>query len=62
MSSLHSLTAWRYFIAFAESGHMNDVANRFDLNVSTISRSIRQLEKSLGQSLVKGNTKKIRTD
>ncbi len=59
MSSLHSLTAWRYFIAFAESGHMNDVANRFDLNVSTISRSIRQLEKSLGQSLVKGNTKKL---
>lgn len=59
MSSLHSLTAWRYFIAFVESGHMNDVANRFDINVSTVSRSIRQLETSLGQSLVKGSGKKL---
>lgn len=59
MSSLHSLSAWRYFIAFAESGHMYDVANRFDLNVSTVSRSIRHLEKALGQNLVKGQGKNL---
>lgn len=41
---------WEIFIAVAESGSISAIADRFQMEPSNISRSLSQLEKSLGNS------------
>ena len=45
------MTRWRYLIAFSEFGRISDVAMHFDVNASSVSRALKELETSLGQSL-----------
>ena len=59
MSKLDDLTAWRYFVAFARSGTLTAAATAMDVNTANISRAITGLEKALGVSLVRHNSRPL---
>ncbi len=49
MTKLNDLNAWRIFVSLCRTGSFSDTAADFDIDVSTVSRSIGGLEKALGQ-------------
>lgn len=51
MTKLNDLNAWRIFVSLCRTGSFSDTAADFDIDVSTVSRSIGGLEKALGQDL-----------
>lgn len=59
MSRVDDLTAWRYFLVFAQSGSLANAAKILDVESSNISRAIRALEKNLGVALVRHNVRPL---
>ncbi len=55
MTRLNDLNAWRIFVSLCRTGSFSDTAADFDIDVSTVSRSIGALEKALGQELFSRN-------
>ncbi|WP_418574908.1 helix-turn-helix domain-containing protein, partial [Parasutterella sp.] len=45
------LVRLRYFLAFAELGLLSAVAARFDVNESSVSRTLKAFEKEIGRTL-----------
>ena len=59
MARTDDLTAWRAFVTFARSGTLTAAANVLETEVSTLSRAIVGLEKSLGCELIRHNTRPL---
>ncbi|MDL2060010.1 LysR family transcriptional regulator [Mesosutterella sp. AGMB02718] len=57
---LQSITAWRYLTAFGSFGRISDVASHFDVNASSVSRALRELEASLGYPLFRAEGRNLR--
>lgn len=51
MNKINDLSSWRCFFHIVERGSINLVAHHYQVEVSTISRRLSQLEKSLGYPL-----------
>lgn len=59
MTKLNDLNAWRIFVSLCRTGSFSDTAADFDIDVSTVSRSIGELEKALGQDLFSRNSRPL---
>lgn len=59
MSRIDDLVAWRYFLAFAQTGSLVQAADVMEVESSNISRAIRALEKNLGVALVQHNVRPL---
>ncbi len=59
MSKLNDLNAWKIFVSLSRTGSFSDTAADFDIDVSTVSRVIAGLEKSLGQELFSRNVRPL---
>lgn len=57
---LQNLTAWRYLITLASFGRVSDVATHFDVNSSSVSRALRDLESALGRPLFRMEGRNLR--
>ncbi len=53
MSRIDDLNAWRAFVVFAKAGTLSGAAKVLDVEVSSVSRAIAALEKSLGCELIR---------
>ena len=51
MKRFYDLNAWRLFLRIAETGSVSEVAAQETMEISTVSRTIEALEKSIGQNL-----------
>ncbi len=59
MSKLDDFAAWRIFASLCRTKNFSDTAGEFDLDVSTVSRSISSLEKAIGQELFTRNLRPL---
>lgn len=59
MSRTDDLSAWRYFVVFAKTGTLTGAANVLDVEVSSISRAIAGLEKTLGCELIRHSARPL---
>lgn len=59
MARTDDLTAWRSFVTFAKSGTLTAAAQALDIEISSLSRAIAGLEKSLGCELIRHNTRPL---
>ena len=53
MNKADDLRLWRYFVLLADRKYLSEVAFEAGVELSTISRAISQLEKSVGKALIK---------
>ena len=59
MNKADDLRLWRYFVLLADRKYLSEVAFEAGVELSTISRAISQLEKSVGKALIKRNTRPV---
>lgn len=57
MNKADDLRLWRTFIMLADRGNLSEVADEVGVEISTVSRAVSQLEKSIGHQLFKRNAR-----
>lgn len=60
MKKTDDLSAWRVFVTVARSGTLSAAAKALDVEVSSISRAIGGLERTLGCELVRRNMRPLK--
>ncbi len=56
-SRADDLSAWRVFVTYAKTGSLVAAADVLDVEPSSVSRTIRSLERAIGQALVQHNSR-----
>ena len=57
MNRSYDLHAWKLFLRVAETGNLSVVAAELGMEISTLSRAISTLEKSIGHNLFEPNSR-----